>query len=232
MVLGFDTATPVTTIGISSDKELVDATSFLSDKTQTEQLMPALDAMLKKAGLTIHDIEGLAVGLGPGLFTSSRIGVMTAKSLAYALEVPIVGISSLDTIARGAADLSERVVSVIDARRREVFVATYDTAGGKLDRTMQPAVMSPQDLNNVLQELKKPVILAGNGAVVYREKLEDILPEGCSIAPDKQAFPDAAHLLGLAADRFEAGETDDLNRFVPIYIRHADAKVFKTKRDR
>ena len=196
LVLAFDTATDVATSALVSDGEV------LGERvSRAVTLLEDVDALLRQAGARTADVEGLAVGIGPGSFTSLRVGLATARGLALALGVPVAGVSTLDALAAGAPG----AMPVIDARRREIFVLQ----GG-------PRVLSPTEL-----ELAPGSILVGSGAVRYRAVL---VAAGAQIPPDhdERHVPRARFHAQLAHD-FGPAEAVE-----PFYLRIPDAD--KTRR--
>jgi tRNA threonylcarbamoyladenosine biosynthesis protein TsaB len=188
MILAFDTATDVATSALVDDAEV------LGERTsRAVTLLEDVDALLRQAGLRTRDLEGLAVGVGPGSFTGVRIGLSTARGLALALEIPVAGVSTLDALAAGAPG----AVPVVDARRREVFVP-----GG---------VLAPAEL-----DVERGRTYVGSGAVRYRELLE---AAGAEIPPDddERHVPRARFHARLARNYGPAEQVE------PLYLRVPDA---------
>lgn len=189
LVLALDTATDVATVALVRDG------AVLGERVTTAaRVLDAIEEVA--AGVARDTIEAIAVGIGPGRYTSLRMGIVTARTLAFALEVPVAGVSTLDALAAGAPGS----LPVIDARRREVFTL----AGG-------PAVVQPAELR-----VEAGRLCVGNGAVLYRDVLE---AAGAVIPPDDDArhIPWARHHAQLARS---FGGADAVE---PIYLRTPDA---------
>jgi tRNA threonylcarbamoyl adenosine modification protein YeaZ len=191
LILAFDTATDVATSALVDDGEV------LGERTsRAVTLLEDVDALLRQAGARTGDLQGLAVGTGPGSFTGLRVGLATARGLALSLGLPVAGVSTLDALAAGAPG----ALPVIDARRGEVFVL-HD----------EPRVLAPQDL-----QLDAGTVCVGDGALRYRAALE---AKGAEIPPDRDErhVPRARFHAQLARD-FGPAELVE-----PMYLRVPDA---------
>ncbi len=151
IVLGLDTATPATVVGL----RLADGRTLQArDDPEAQQrpghatrLLPLANDLLAEANIDWHELERIAVGVGPGTFTGLRIGIATARGLAQSLGVELVGVSSLRALAHGASDQAQRVLAVIDARRREVFLAAYEDG----QELIAPQAVSPDGVAELLE---------------------------------------------------------------------------------
>jgi len=191
LILAFDTATDVATSALVLDGEV------LGERvSRAVTLLEDVDALLRQAGSRTADLEGLAVGIGPGSFTGVRVGLATARGLALALDLPAAGVSTLAALAAGAPG----ALPVVDARRREVFAL----AG-------EPVVVAPEDL-----ELAGGTVCVGSGAVRYRSLLE---AAGAEIPPDS----DERHLPRARFHAQLAREFGPVEELEPLYLRIPDA---------
>jgi tRNA threonylcarbamoyladenosine biosynthesis protein TsaB len=193
LILAFDLATSVVTSALVRDGEPI-----AERVSRPSSLMEDLDALVGEAEVRPNDLDALVVGTGPGSFTGVRIGLATARSLAFALDLPAAGVSTLDMLAAGAPG----AVPVIDAKRGEVFAL--------LDG--EPTCTKPTELN-----LAAGTPCVGDGALRYRAILEDL---GAVIPQDEsdQHVPKARFLASLAAD-FGPAEAIE-----PLYLRLPDAE--------
>jgi tRNA threonylcarbamoyl adenosine modification protein YeaZ len=195
LVLAFDTATDVATSALVEDGDV------LGERSSTPRtLLEDVEALLLEARIAPTALDALAVGTGPGSFTSTRIGLAVARGLALALDIPVAGISTLDALAAAAED----AYPVIDARRREVFVSG-------------PRVVMPDDL-----ELEPGTLCIGNGAVHYRSTLER---KGALVPPDR----DRVHLPHARLHASLAQDYGPAEAVLPLYVRAPDAKVSSTR---
>lgn len=191
LTLAFDTATTVATSALVWDDEVLAELS-----SRPVSVLEDVDALFRQGGVRPQQLEAVAVGTGPGSFTSLRMGIATARVLSLALDVPVAGVSTLRTLEAGAPGS----LPIIDARRREVFV---------LDG--EPRVMLPAELQVAGR------VCVGDGAVRYRGELET---RGAEIPPDddERHVPRARFLVGLADDFGAAALVE------PIYLRVPDAE--------
>lgn len=198
MLLAFDTATPHVTVALHDGSSVVATFESEESMRHGEMLAPGIQRVLADAGARAADLTAIAVGVGPGPFTGLRVGLVTARTLAFVREIPVHGVCSLDILAAEAIDAGlEEFVVATDARRKEVYLASY--AGGR--RVSGPEVVKPLDARTDL-----PVV--GRGAVLY----PDAFPN--AVAPE---YPRAAVLCGVVLDnRFDRMAPD------PLYLRRPD----------
>jgi tRNA threonylcarbamoyladenosine biosynthesis protein TsaB len=230
IVVGIETSTPQTSIAIGTETEILAKVS-IAGKARQEAVTPALDQLLRWSDLDLSKVGGIAVGVGPGLFTGLRVGVETAKTLAQVLNVPIVGIASLDALAYAVRTSHKRIAAVIDGRRGEVFFAVYRSVPGGVVRESEHAVVTPDRLSAELEAVPGEVLAVGNGAMLYRHVLEE-LGSRIEIASAVLAHPEAASLVELAVPRFLREEHDRLFDVVPVYLRKSDAEISWDQRAR
>ncbi len=197
LIVAFDTATDKATSALVWDGEVLGELT-----SRPVSVLEDLDALLRRGGVRDSQVEGIAVGIGPGSFTGLRMGLITARTLAFAWGVPLAGVSTLDALAAGAPG----AVPVIDARRREVF-ALVD---GK------PAVLAPADL-----PVERERAYVGDGAVRYRDEIEQ---RGGAVPPDESE-------LHLPRARFHAELAGDFGApdlVEPMYLRIPDVDRTRT----
>ncbi len=240
-ILAFDTATPSTTTALcelDGDEDARVLAQARHDPSPGErpahatELMTEIVAVLERASTPWGALDRIAVGIGPGTFTGLRIGVATARALAGAHAIPLVGVSTLASLALGAArDASQleaagaaTIVAVLDARRGEAFAAAWRRAdaAGLGARLLAPAALAPEELGLRIP----PASLAiGDGAIKYRGILAR---SGASIPPDESELPrvSAASHCRLARSL----PTTPLAEVVPEYLRLPDAEITRRTR--
>ena len=214
---------PVGGDGTWKREKILGETSLCTPETHSAKLMPAIDRLLLETSLTIRQVQGIAVGLGPGSFTGLRIAVSTVKGLAYSLKVPVVGVPTLDALAYNLPYASMLVCPVLDARKKEVYAALFrGNREGHLEKISEDWVLSPEDLCSRISE--KTVFL-GNGIEVYGEFFKERLGSRVLFAPPELSLPRAANVARLSLLKFKDGLSLDLSSFAPIYIRRSEAEV-------
>jgi len=230
IVLGIETSTPQTSVTLGTEQGVM-ASMQLASKARQDQVVPILEHLLDWTGLELSHVGGVAVGLGPGLFTGLRVGVETGKTLAQVLSVPIVGIPSLDVLAFGVRYTRRLIGAVVDARRGEVFHALYRGVPGGVMRVGEYGVAPPSHLAAELEALREEVLLVGNGAILYRKELEAVGAR-VEFASPAQAHPQASAMVELAVPRFIREETDRSFEVLPLYLRKSDAEIAWDQRAR
>lgn len=219
-ILAVDTATGSCSVAFFKERRLIAEEVYTAGKTHSRHLMAIIDHILDRCEIAPSDLDGIAVTRGPGTFTGLRIGLSTVKGLAAAIEKPVVGVSSLAALAFPLARTGSPVVAMIDARRGEIYHARFSGGNGS-EASGTARVSGPEEAARTLPD---GAVLAGSGAVLYREMWE-------SRRPDVRVAPETAHVIRaasvgmLAMDRFEDGTADPADVLVPEYIRKSDAQI-------
>jgi tRNA threonylcarbamoyladenosine biosynthesis protein TsaB len=206
LLLAFDTSTPAITVALHDGNVVLAERTVVDGRRHGEWLAPGIAHVLAVAGASASDLTVVAVGVGPGPFTGLRVGLMTARALGDALSVPVVGVCTLDVVAATAATVvSDRpFVVATDARRREVYWATYEANGLRIDG---PHVDRPADV-----EWRGPAF--GAGVLMYQDVFADPrLPE----TPGAE-LPSAGVLASMVANGTAIVLPPD-----PLYLRRPDA---------
>jgi tRNA threonylcarbamoyladenosine biosynthesis protein TsaB len=224
IVVGIETSTPQVSVAIGTEREILGRIQVVG-RARQESVTPALDQLLRWTGTDLGQVAGVAVGIGPGLFTGLRVGVQTAKTLAQATHAMILGFTSLDTLAYSVRFTNRTILAVVDARRAEVFSATYGVVPGGVVRASPYAVSTPEHLAADLAASRQDVLAVGDGAILYRDVLQEQLGARLELASAAVAHPDVASLVELAAPRFQREEHDDLYEVAPLYLRKSDAEI-------
>jgi tRNA threonylcarbamoyladenosine biosynthesis protein TsaB len=224
IVLGIETSTPQTTVALASERGTIASTLLSVGRSNHEIVVPAVQHVLQTSGTELSAVGGIAVGVGPGLFTGLRVGIQTAKSLAQVLQVPIMGLASLDILAFAVRYTNRAICSVVDARRGEVFFCFYRPVPAGVTRTSEFGVAAPDHLAAELEAQRDDVLLVGNGAVRYRHELAEA-GSHVEIASPALGYPHADELVELSIPRFVREQFDRVADVVPLYLRKSDAEI-------
>ncbi len=221
-ILAVDTATKSCSVAIIEAGSLSAELTTLKDQTHSKQLMELIHKGLEMSGFSADELDGLAVTVGPGSFTGLRIGISTIKGLAHALEKPVVGISSLDVLAWQCADRSYLICPLLDARKGEVYSATYRFNNDTLTPKSPEIASAPEA---AIQKIKEPCVFIGSGAQLYRRNISTVLGDLAYFAPESQNIIRASSVAFLSMERFETRDTVEAADLVPHYIRKSDAEL-------
>ncbi|MCP4214324.1 MAG: tRNA (adenosine(37)-N6)-threonylcarbamoyltransferase complex dimerization subunit type 1 TsaB [bacterium] len=219
ILLGIDTTSRFTSLCLSRGAEVLAEYNFLSPDGLSGTLLPAIDTILTHRGFALDTVDAFAVGVGPGLFTGIRMGMAAVKGLLMGSNKPVIPVISLEALATKAPVDSSPVVSVIDAGRKEVYVAAYRPPA---DEPLLPPELIPADqLPGHLEGIDNPMFI-GSGADTYRESLLQHISGRHILGPS--AFL-AAEMCTVAYRQFLKGNYfTDLQQLMPLYIRKPDAE--------
>jgi tRNA threonylcarbamoyladenosine biosynthesis protein TsaB len=195
LVLGIETSTSRSSVALVDRQRVVASASLGVDRRHGEFVSPAIEFCLAQAGVGADRLTGVAVGLGPGLFTGLRVGIATAQAIAAARRLPVVGLASLDVLAFQARYTPRLLCSVVDVRRKELCWAFYRAAPGGVQREGELRIGSVATLSAELAAQGEDVLVIGDGALTYRDEIEDVHVD---LAGPDLAWPDAAVLAELA----------------------------------
>lgn len=227
-VLTVDTATIVATAAVVDENKLICETIVNFQKKHSEKLMPAIDHMLKDAGLTIQDMDAFGIVNGPGSFTGLRIGMATVKGFAQALDKPVIPISTLEALAYNLSYADGVVCPILDAQRSQVYTGLFrfNEEEGMVDE-LEDSVMDIEALIGILQNYADgPIYLLGDGVPRFYETMVEALPE---IIKVKQhlSMNRASSAGTLAVERALKKQWQDYKSVEPVYIRPSYAEEQK-----
>lgn len=223
LILGIDTATQQVGCAIGGHEGVLASFTSARGRRHAETLVPSIEFICTQARIELSEIGALAVDVGPGLFTGLRVGVATAKAMASALRVPMVGVSSLDLLAFEVRRTSRRIISIVDARRGEVFYAFYRQVPAGVQRLSAMRCGTPEELCSEIQATGEECLAVGDGALRWADQLCDLIRveiEDAGFAyPSPSALVRLAHARALREDFVNAWDLQ------PVYLRKADAEV-------
>jgi len=220
-ILGIDTSTMMGAVGIVDGMEPVAELRTNISVTHSERLMLHIDGLLKSAMMSLSDIDGFAVSLGPGSFTGLRIGLAAVKGLAYATGKPVAGVGTLDVLADNLPFCAYQVCPALDARKKMVYAAVYSQPGAERITVLEPSVMSPDELASLVTA---KTVFTGEGAKVYRDLLAGRLGDMAVFAPAIYGYPTGTAVALRGHEEIEAGRASDPSTLLPLYIRKPDVE--------
>ena len=230
-ILSIDTSSQVSSVAVLSAERVAAEISMQGALTHSETLMPHIETALRMARVEQSELEGIAVSIGPGSFTGLRIGLASAKMMAYALHIPLIAVPTLEALAHHYICEGVRLVPMMDAQKGNVYAQEFMWEVG-LDglHLREKHVLSILPLTEVivgLENAEQPVILLGDA---MQKKTTLALPANVRLAPIHARMPRAA-CVGLAAlTRITCGEMDDPVTVAPLYLRRSEAEVLWEKR--
>ncbi|WP_394238938.1 tRNA (adenosine(37)-N6)-threonylcarbamoyltransferase complex dimerization subunit type 1 TsaB [Niallia oryzisoli] len=229
-VLAIDTSNYALGIAIMNGEGVIGEYITNMKKNHSVRVMPAIEKLLFDCEMKPADLDKIVVAKGPGSYTGVRIGVTIAKTLAWALSIPLVGVSSLEVLAAGAGRYFNGCISpLFDARRGQIYTGLYQYQHGRLESLVKDQLILSKDWAGELKQYGGKVLFIGSDVKLHREVLEQTLGESAIFAELTEHNPRPSELALLGYDK--PGE--DIHSFVPNYIRlaEAEAKWLETQKE-
>lgn len=232
-ILALDTATAACTVAVADGEDLLAELTLQVPRAHSTRLMPLVAQALEESGIAPSDLDLIAVGIGPGSFTGLRIGLATAKGLAFTLGIPCVGVSTLRALAYGTGAAVGLVVSMLDAKRGQVYAGIYAAGGrevGRWDELLPPSHLSVDELAERVRTVQaargsvgQPVTLCGDAARRYADALE--LGDAAQVAPPGALLPRAWAVARVGEAQAQRGEQVEPDALAPLYLRRSEAET-------
>ncbi len=216
-VLAIDTSTVVAATAVVKGGAVLSELTWAVPRSHSERILPAVDEVVRMAGLSIRDISLVAVTLGPGSFTGLRIGISLAKGLAEGLNVRVAGVSTLHLLAMQSRLHRGLIIPVLCAQRGQYYAALFEGDGKDVQRLLPDAVADPDEVLSWAAQAEREVLLTGEGAKELGSR------SGLYVAPAELRLPRAG-LLGLLAESMQGA---DPGQIAPNYVRSSSAKPRK-----
>lgn len=209
---------------VDGEKVLAECTTNVR-KNHSVRLMPTVTRLLEEVQLSPEELGGIVVARGPGSYTGVRIGVTAAKTLAWALRIPLVGVSSMEVIAWNASFFTGFISPLFDARRGQVYTGLYRGNGSEVMPVEQERIIHIDDWLERISLLQEPILFLGDDTAQFREKLTGRLGELAQYAAPEYNVPRAAHAARLGWKKIMAGDIDQIDSFSPAYLQLTEAEV-------
>jgi len=228
-ILGIETATRTGGVAIASEGGVLAEYTLNIEVTHSERLMSTVDRVLKDTGLSISNIDGFGVSIGPGSFTGLRIGLSTVKGLAFTTGKPVAAVPTLKALAWNTPHSRYPVCPLLDAKKKEVYAALYRYDGRELVQDL-PEMVLP--LAELADRVAGEVLFSGEGARLFAGDIERLFAGRAHLAPLSATVPSAASVAEIALDMIRAGRHTGPDDLSPMYIRRPEAELAWEKRQR
>jgi len=222
VILGIETSHDLGGVALTRGEECIKEVPSSARLKHSEELVILIDTALKTSGLTLEDVDGIAVSIGPGSFTGLRVGLSTAKGLCLSTGLPMLVVPTLDALASIVKLESAPVHAIIDAKRGEVYWASYEFSGECQRRTGGYEAVSPEGL---IERISSEVLLLGSGLDRYREFILENARVPVRLIDPNPRFPSPTAVSLLGYEKLKSGVAQDMGSVEPIYIRPSDAET-------
>ncbi|MBI5022482.1 MAG: tRNA (adenosine(37)-N6)-threonylcarbamoyltransferase complex dimerization subunit type 1 TsaB [Ignavibacteriales bacterium] len=225
-LLSIETATNLCAAAVIDESAILSERSLSTPQIHSEKLVPIIDECLREANCDLSDLDGIAVSIGPGSFTGLRIGLSVAKGLSFASGKPLVAVSTLKAFAyefyrKRKTGNAESILSLIDARRDEVYAALYDISAGGLSEVIPPAAFS---LNRIfeLSSTGRTVLVTGDGTEKFKKYIEKVESKDASAYIIPSPGSSGASAVGVALlgiEKLKRREYEKIDLLEPLYVK-------------
>jgi tRNA threonylcarbamoyladenosine biosynthesis protein TsaB len=219
----------VSSVALAKENILLAELSLQIRKTHSEQLMPHISQLLEFASIKPGELSAIAVSIGPGSFTGLRIGLATAKALAYAKQIPLIGVPTLDALAYACPVQEVVIAPLLDAQKENVYRALFRWEANGLSTVETARVAGIDETVRHLAALDKQVMVLGEAAVMYRDRILGSAPN-IILAPPHVTIPRASNVAMLGIELLKKGVRHDVMQLEPYYIRRSEAEVLWERR--
>ena len=224
-VLGIEAATPVAGVAVVEDGRILTERLVNNRRTHSVNLLPMIQAVIEEAGITPKQIDAVAVSSGPGSFTGLRIGLTTAKTLAWVWQVPVVGVSTLEALALPLVPQGQLICPILNARKNEVYASVFKGEAGIPQLLTGPLAVGIEELAQILQKWEGIVTFLGDAVPLFRQELLDLLGERATFAAQAALLPRGAAIAELGYQKLLNGGGMAPLELAPEYIRLSEAEV-------
>ena len=230
-ILAFDGTAKAASVAVADGDRILAHYTVDNGLTQSELLLPMAEDMLKGLKLGFSDIDMYATSVGPGAFTGVRLGVSLINGLAFGRNIPCVGVSTIESLAENLRGLKGIIVPCMDARRGQVYSATFISDGAELRRLCDDRAVALKDLADELKAYEgENIYISGDGYAVARKALCDLGIKLCD-TPELLILESAASVARVAKRKYESGEAMTDSELSPIYLRMPQAERERLERE-
>lgn len=222
-LLAFESSAKAASVAILEQERLLGEVYQNSGQTHSRTLLKMAEDLLCNCGLEVADLDAVAVAAGPGSFTGVRIGMAAAKGLCWGAELPLYGVSTLESMARFYGQTESAVFAAMDARRSQVYTAGFSWEQGRLTRLLPDCAISIEELGDALKKCEKPKILVGDGAALCYNTLGSFLTD-LTLAPEHLRLQRASGVALAALEQIKGGAVPSAAQLTPNYLRLSQAE--------
>ena len=223
LILAFETSAKAVSVALLKDGLLMGEYVQNNGQTHSRTLMKMAEDLLRNCDYEAKDVDAVAYAAGPGSFTGVRIGVSAAKGFAWGLELPCVGVSTLEGMARSIAVADGLYCAAMDARRNQVYTALFQMESGMLSRLTEDMAISVEELGQLLKNHEKTKFLVGDGAALCYNNLQSIVSD-LVLLPEHLRMQRASGTALIAWEQLSAGQRPDGAELTPNYLRLSQAE--------
>jgi tRNA threonylcarbamoyladenosine biosynthesis protein TsaB len=237
-VVGLDTASEIASVALVENGRLIAERAYPDPEVSgcvnagtakgrhAEVILPLIASLFETTAVSLNDVTGFALSIGPGSFTGLRVGLSTVKGLAYSSGVPVVGVSTLFAYAARVEDYHGFICPILDARKNEVYAALFRKSGEVIDRLTQDSITSLATVIETIDDLENGAscLFVGDGVYVHQRLLLERLGSRAIFEAPWSYWTVAATVAHLSENRFRSNDVDDLTSLIPVYLRPAEAE--------
>lgn len=223
-VLAIDTSTVVAAVALMDDEKLMGEYSLNNKKTHSQKLMVMIKEIFNDLEIKPSDIDVFAASTGPGSFTGLRIGVTTAKAMAYATSKPVISVPTLDALAYNVVTSSFIICPILDARNNQVFTALYQPKDNRLERITDYLGIPVAQLVQLIKEKNKTVVFTGDAIDLHKDYFITELGGNCEFSPLAMRLQRASSVAEIALKMAREGKFENSFELVPFYLRKSQAE--------
>lgn len=228
-ILAVDTSATSASVCVAQENKIIGEFSINTSLTHSQTLVPMIEQVSEKTGISLDNIDAIAVNAGPGSFTGVRIGVAAVKGIAFSRNIPCVSVSTLESMAYNMLDSECIVCAVMDARCSQVYNALFKVSNGEVERLIEDRALSLADLKLDLQKFSEKIILVGDGAEITFNYLENSL-QNVFLASVNNRIQKASSIACVAFEKIKNDETISASELMPVYLRLPQAQRELNKR--
>lgn len=224
-IIAIDTSTAVMGIALLDEHKVYSEIITNLKKNHSVRLMPTLDQLLAEVKWDLQEVDFIAVAKGPGSYTGVRIGVTAAKTLAWALNIPVIGVSTLETMAFANHHVTGLVSPILDARRGQVYTGLYQSLKGQWKNIHHDRIILLSEWLDGLKKENQRVLFIGDDLSIHKEQIIQTLGKLAEFSTSPFNYPRPSIIGWLAKNKYENGNIDNTFDFAPAYLQLAEAEV-------